>query len=192
MPDTAVPILWLHGPDAVGKSTVAWEIYQVITSDGAGATYVDSDYLGFCTPAPDDPAPLVESNLASIWPNFQAAGARRLVVAGIIVTVEDRRRFEAEIPGGELTLCRLRARPTTLASRILRRGQIEGAGTDGAVSGMTMQGLAEYADRAASFAAKLDADDIADFSVDTDELAVPAVARQALERANGWPSRVGS
>jgi adenylylsulfate kinase len=182
-----VPILWLHGADAVGKSTVAWEIYDVLREAGSPIAYLDTDNLGFCTPAFDDSSRLVELNIASMWPNFEAAGARCLVVAGIIVTLEQRRRFEASIPDGELTLCRLRAKPETLAARILRRGQIEGAGTDGAVSALTLQTLTEYGERAVGFAARLDADDIADFAVDTDDVAVPSIAKSVLDRAGGWP-----
>jgi hypothetical protein len=64
-PTVTLPILWLYGADAVGKSTVAWEIYTSLTSRGIGAAYVDTDYLGFCSPLPDDdPAPLVAANLA--------------------------------------------------------------------------------------------------------------------------------
>lgn len=164
----------------------------MVTSRGVGAAYVDSDYLGFCTPSPDDQATLVEANLAAMWPTFRSAGARCLVVSGFLVTVEERQRFEAAIPAGELTLCRLRARPTTLVSRIMRRGDIEVVGTDDAVSGLTLQGLSEQANRAAGFAANLDADGMADFSVDTDDVAVPEVARQVLQRANQWPPRVRS
>ena len=187
-----VPILWLHGPDSVGKTNVAWEIYTLLTDEGIAAAYVDTDNLGFCSPSFLDDAHLIERNLASMWPNFLAAGARCLVVAGFLVTAEDRRRFEAAIPGGELTLCRLRARPQTLASRILRRGQIDGLGTDGAVSGLSTEGLTYQSERAAALGARLDADDIADFAVDTDDLSVPTIARTVLERAEGWPNGVAN
>lgn len=115
------------------------------------------DSANFRTPTFDDPSRLVELNLASMWPNLRAAGARCPVVAGIIVNREQRDRFQAAIPGGELTLCRLRAEPETLTARILRRGQIEGEGTGGAVSALTFQELKEYGEGAADFAARLDA-----------------------------------
>ncbi len=182
-----VPILWLHGPDAVGKTNVAWEIFTRLADAEVPAAYLDTDNLGFCSPSFADEARLIELNLASMWPNFLAAGARCMVVAGFLVTVEQRRRFEAAIPDGELTLCRLQARPETLASRILRRGQIDGLGTDGAVSTLSLEGLTYLSERAAAFGAKLGADDIADFAVDTDDLSVPALARAVLEHAHGWP-----
>lgn len=112
-----VPVLWLYGADAVGKSTVAWEVYEQLTGRGVPAAYVDIDYLGFCQPLiGDTPNRLVELNLASMWPNCATAGARCLIAAGVMVTREDRRSYEAAVPGGVLTLCRLRATPPTCGS----------------------------------------------------------------------------
>ena len=178
-----LPILWLYGADAVGKSTVAWEIYDSLTSRGVGAAYVDTDYLGFCSPTPyDDPSPLVAANLAAMWPNFKAAGAECLIVAGIVVTAEQRQRFEETIPEAELTLCLLRARAETLGERIMRRGRVEGAESDGAATGLTSKGLREYGASAAKFAALLDSQGIEDFAVDTDGVPVPEVARAVLAK----------
>ena len=102
--DRDVPILWLYGADAVGKSTVAWEIYDHLASQGVPAAYVDTDYLGFCSPLPsDEPSELVAANLRSMWTNFAAAGARCLIVSGIVVTPEQRQTFEQAIEGGVLT-----------------------------------------------------------------------------------------
>jgi hypothetical protein len=188
-PDPVLPFLWLYGADAVGKSTVAWEVYEQLTSRGVPMAYVDIDYLAFCRPLiGDSPNRLVELNLGAMWLNFAASGARGLIAAGVMIVEEDRRRYEAAIPGAVLTLCRLRAGPETLRSRIMRRGRIEGADSDGAVSGLTMDRLSEYADQAARFAAKLDADDFADFTVDTDGRTVPEIARLILEQLPGWPA----
>jgi len=185
-----LPILWLYGADAVGKSTVAWEIYNSVTSRGIGAAYLDADYLGFCFPVPDeDPSPLVAANLAAMWPNFEAAGAQCLIVAGVVASAEQRKRFESAIPGSELTLCLLRARPETLGERIIRRGRAEGAGSDGAATGLTLAGLREYGSRAGRFAALLDAQGIEDFAVNTDGVAVPEVARTVLAVVGDWPTR---
>jgi hypothetical protein len=187
-PKESTPVLWLYGADAVGKSTVAWEIYSSVTSKGVRAAYLDTDYLGFCSPIPyDDPSPLVAANLTSMWPNFQAAGASCLIVSGIMVTAEQRQRFESAIPDARLTLCRLRARSETLTERILRRGRAEGVETDGAVTGFTLDGLQEYAKRAGTFAELLDAQDIADFAVDTDNRSVPEIAQTVLAEAGSWP-----
>lgn len=184
-----VAVLWLTGADAVGKSTVAWEVYDSLTTRGVAAAYVDTDYLGFCSPSPyDDPSPLVAANLTAMWPNFRAAGATCLVVSGVMVTREQRRLFDAAIPGTALTVCLLRASADSLAERILRRGRAEGAGTDGAASGLTLDGLAEYGRRAAEFAALLDTQGVEDFRVDTDNTPVPDVAEAVLRQLPEWPA----
>jgi hypothetical protein len=178
----------LYGADAVGKTTVAWEIYSTLAARGVPSAYVDTDYLRFCSTTPDDDASsLVAANLRSMWPNFAAAGASCLVVSGVVVTHEERRRFADAIPGTVLTLCRLRASADTLAARILRRGRIEGAESDGAVSELTIDGLREYGERAGRFASLLDSRAFADLTVDTDDVPVPEVARRVLARVDGWP-----
>ena len=176
-----IPVLWLSGADAVGKSTVAWEIYDRVVEGGRAAAYVDTDYLGFCSSVPrEGSARLVAANVRAMWPNFAAAGAECLVVAGVVVTAEHRALFEAAIPDAALTLVRLRARPETQAQRILRRSQAEGLEADGGVTGLTEQHLREYADQSARFSALLDADDVADLAVDTDDLTIPEVATRVL------------
>jgi hypothetical protein len=185
---TRVPVLWLCGADAVGKSTVAWEIYASLSAQGVPVAHVDTDYLGFCFPLPgDEPSALVAANLGSMWPNFAAAGARCLIVSGIVVTAEQRSVFSSALPAGELTLCLLRASPPECGARIMRRGQVEGADTAGATSGLSIDGLLAYAERAARFAELLDVAGFADFTVETDGITVPEVARRVLAGAPGWP-----
>lgn len=70
----------------------------------------------------------------------------------------------------------------------MRRGRWEGAGTDGAVSGLTLAALEEYAEQAARFAATLDGEDFADLTVDTNDRSVPDLARLILDRLPGWPT----
>ena len=187
--DTArpVPILWLYGADAVGKSTVGWHAYRRLVDSGVAAAYVDTDYLGFCTPQFDDRGRLVELNLAATWPNFAAAGAHCLVVSGILVSAEQRTRYEQTVPGGELTLCRLHARPATIRARILSRARTEAESSGAALSEAAVQALEEYGDRSVAFAAALEADDFADLVLHTD-MATPADLAQAVLGYGGWPA----
>jgi hypothetical protein len=166
---------------------VAWEIYTSLTSRGIGATYVDTASLGFCSPLPDDDPSLVAANLAAIWPTFEAAGAEFLIVAGVVVSAEQRKRYEAAVPGADLTLCLLRARPRTLAERVIRRGRAEGADSAGAATGLTLERLRENGASAGRFAALLDSRGIEDFAVDTDGVTVPDVARSVLAAVGDWP-----
>jgi hypothetical protein len=182
-----VRMLWLCGADAAGKSTVGWEIYDRLIGSGTAAAYLDIDYLGFCTPQPGgDPTWLVERNLAAMWATFAEAGAGCLIAAGVVVTRQQWQRYVAAIPDARATLCRLRVTPPTQAGRITRRGVLEAG--DGGVSDEMLAGLDAYAQRSAQFAAKLDADDFADFTVDTDGVPIRTVADrvQAGLVANGW------
>jgi hypothetical protein len=92
-------VLWLYGADAVGKSAVGWEIYSGLAAAGYPVAYVDTDYLGFCSPTPDDQAALVAGNLGATWVGFAAAGARLLVVSGIVVTEAESPAVQPAEPG---------------------------------------------------------------------------------------------
>ncbi|GIH19567.1 AAA family ATPase [Rugosimonospora africana] len=182
-----VRVLWVCGADAAGKSTVGWEIYDRLTGGGVMAAYLDIDYLGFCTPQPGgDPTWLVERNLAAMWSTFAEAGASCLVAAGVVVTRQQWQRYAVAIPDARAILCRLRVTPQTQADRITRRAVVE-AGEGGTDEDM-LAALDAYAQRSAQFAAKLEADDFADFTVDTDGVPIKTVADrvQAGIVANGW------
>lgn len=182
-----VRVLWLYGADAAGKSTVGWEIYTRLTGSGQAAAYLDIDYLGFCSPQPGgDPTWLVERNLAAMWATFAEAGAEYLIAAGVVVTRPQWQRYAAAIPGADAILCRLRVTPQTQSDRITRRGVLEAG--DGGTDDDLLAGLRAYADQSARFAAKLDADDFADFTVDTDGVPIAAVADrvQAGLVTAGW------
>ena len=184
-----VPILWLYGADAVGKSTVGWEAYSRLVDHGVPAAYLDTDYLGFCTPQFPDRGRLVELNLAATWPNFAAAGAECLVVSGIIVDAQQRARYELTVPRGRMTLCRLHARPDTIRARIVGRARAEAASSGAEVSDADLRGLHEYGDRSVAFAERLAADDISDLVLQTDQ-ATPADLARAVLQYGDWPSTI--
>jgi RNA helicase len=171
---TALPLLWLYGPPGVGKTTVAWELFERLCRRLA-VGYVDIDQLGMCyapptstdwSPEPaDDPGRhrLKARALAAVAANFRDAGAQCLIVPG----VTDPSGGIEPVPGTELTTCRLRAVPADLARRITGRG--------GATDIAEALEHAEVVDRAAGP------------SVDTTGLTVAEVADRVLERT-GWPT----
>ena len=73
-----------------------------------------------------------------------------------------------------------------------RRGRIEGAGSDGAASGLTVDGLREYGERAGRFAALLDAEDLPTSASTPTTSRCPRVARRVLDRVPGWPGVLGA
>ena len=180
-------VLWLYGADAVGKSAVGWEAYDILAraaeaEAGDPVAYVDTDYLGFCTPAPDDQAELVAHNLGAVWAGFAAAGVRVLVVSGIVVTVDDRARFEQAIPEARFTFCRLTARPSTVRARILLRREVEELTRGGELSADVRAELEAYGERSVAFAQLLQRLGWEDFAVVTDDRAPAVIAEEVVDR----------
>ncbi|NJP94069.1 AAA family ATPase [Nonomuraea sp. FMUSA5-5] len=166
-----IPVLWLCGPPGVGKTTVAWEIYSRLKRDGVAAAYVDIDQLGICYPEPsDDPGRhrMKARNLDAVAAGFQAAGARCLIVSGVLDPAHGVR--PGQVPRTALTVCRLRAGREELRRRFTGRG-----------------GSADQIEDVLREADALDASDFADVTVDTDGLAPAEVARLVSERIGTWP-----
>lgn len=176
-------VLWFFGADAVGKSVVGWEAYSQLRAAGVPAAYIDLDHLGFCDPRPDDLVEMVATNLGTMWANFTDHGIRCLVVSGVVVTAEDRRRFGAHVDPAHLQLVLLRARPGTIKERIVRRRQVEAQQQESSLGADVLQDLDEYAARSAHFAELLDRAGTADLVMDTDASPPATIAGQALSRA---------
>jgi hypothetical protein len=168
-----VPFLWLCGPSGVGKTAAGWEIFQQLASTGSATAYVDADQLGLCYPSsPDDPYNhrLKARNLGAVWAAFRAAGAESVVMSGGIEVAEQIDVYASQVPEAALTLCRLRAGRATLTDRFIIRGW-----------------MPNLVDLAVAEADELDRLDFADLCVDTDGLAIAAVAQTVRERVGGWP-----
>jgi adenylylsulfate kinase-like enzyme len=159
-----LPVLWLSGPPGVGKTTVAWELFERLGRRGLAVGHVDIDQLGMCPEPAGDPGRhrLKARALAAVAANFRDAGAQCLVVPG----VTDPGRGPEPVPNTELTTCRLRADTAELRRRIIGRG------------GMT--DLVEALEHAEA------ADLVPGAWVDTTGLSVSEVADRVLDRT-GWP-----
>lgn len=185
VPDGRAPrgaVLWLYGADAVGKSAVGWEAYTQLAEAGEPVAYVDTDYLGFCTPAPADQAELVAQNLTGVWAGFAATGVRLLVVSGIVVTLQDRDRFQQAIPRAEFTFCRLTARADTVRARIVLRREVEERTRGGELSAEVRAELDAYGERSIAFAELLERIGLEAFGVATDDRAPAEIARDVVAR----------
>ncbi|MGW1029583.1 AAA family ATPase [Streptomyces sp. NPDC002577] len=173
MKGAVLPVLWLCGPPGVGKTTVAWEMYSHLTRAGIETGFVDIDQLGICYPEPAaDPGRhrMQARNLDAVAAGFLAAGARCLIVSGVVDAA--RGVHVDQIPQAVVTVCRLRADRDELRQRFTGRGQ-----------------PAELVDRVLREADALDASTFADACVDTSGLLVNEVARLVRERTAGWHTR---
>jgi adenylylsulfate kinase-like enzyme len=190
---STVPVLWLCGPPAVGKSTVGYEIFTRVLGDGVPAAYIDLAQIGFCRPAPDDDPDhhrLKAHHLARVWEGFRAAGARCLIISGNVADPDTAGRYTGAIPSPAWTVCQLRAGQDTLAERIMLRGQ----GGGPAIMGDELRGrpateLRRRAAQAAQIADALDHAGIGNLWVDTDGREVADLADLVRAEAGGWPSR---
>ena len=133
--------------------------------------YVDVDQVGICYPSPTgDPArhALKARNLGALRANFGAAGARCLVVSGV---VDASRGPEIDLVGGDqITVCRLRVDPAELVTRLGRR-----------------RGSTAQPDAALREGELLDQSMFTDWCVDTTGLSVDEVANRVCARIRDWP-----
>ena len=187
-----VPVLWLCGPPAVGKSTIGFEIFLRVLAAGVPAGYVDLAQIGFCRPAPDgDPHHhrLTAHQLGRVWEGFHAAGARCLVMSGNVPDRATVDRYTSAIPSAEWTVCRLRAGFDTLAQRITLRGRGGGPAIPGdELRGRTEEQLRGHVAEAVRIGDALEHAGIGDFCVDTDGRDVAELADIVRAAAGGWPS----
>ncbi|GAA1280735.1 hypothetical protein Psi02_67110 [Planotetraspora silvatica] len=187
-----VPVLWLCGATAVGKSTVGYEIFMQVYRTGVRAAYVDVKQIGALRPVADDDVDshrLKARNLAAVWAGHRAAGAQCLVVSGEAGSDDIVRGYAELLPGTALTVCRLHAGPETLAERVAQRGRGGGPALPGdGLKGLNSDTLHRIAERAAFEARALDSAGTGDLRVDTDGRSVKEVAADVRARGGNWPN----
>jgi broad-specificity NMP kinase len=170
-----VPTILVTGPVGVGKSTLIEEMGRLLRDADVPHATVDFDQLTACYPRlPDDDGwgtNLGLINLASLWRNYAARGADRLLLARVIEDRKELDGYRAAVPGAEITVVRLRASLATLEERIRRRG--EG------------RGMEWHLKRAVELAPLMDAQYVEDFVVETEGRAPRELALEVLRRV-GW------
>jgi hypothetical protein len=175
MASMCVPTLLITGTTGAGKSTVAAEISDVLADLRVPNAAVDLDALVWQWPSTSEwNSDLMFENLASLWPNYQAHGATRLVLARVLEDRGELDRYRAAVPGAEITVCRLTA-PESLRIDRLEGRMPPGPSRDWHV-GRTVE-LERILGRLAP----------EDFAVDNGDRPVRDVALEVLTRA-GWVS----
>jgi hypothetical protein len=182
-------ILWLCGATAVGKSTIGWDVAEWSRRAGHTTGFVDLQQIGFLHPTPwQDPGNhrLKAANLAVVWANFHAYGARRLVVVGPVEHHRQIRLHNDALPAATMSLYRLHAHPDQLRERIRLRGL--GGGPD--IAGDELRGqpaavLARAHEAAVRQAVALERANIGDVRIDTDGHGVADLTREIVQSI-GW------
>jgi gluconate kinase len=111
----------IHGPRAVGKSTVSWELFARNRNSGTTTGYVDLEQLGFYRPGVGSNTPLRVANLAALWETFHTLGVRSLIANGRVDTPEDARLIRETFPAAAVRLVRLAADADAIRRRIAER-----------------------------------------------------------------------
>src|SRR5688572_25767962 len=163
VPRVNVPTLIVTGPVGVGKTTVADEMGYALRDGKVPYATVDFDRLRACYPRPAEDDRwgnrIGLTNLAAIWKNYRAAGARRLLIACVIERRSDLDGFREAVPGADIQ------------ARVRKRSHGTGIEWD--------------LNRAMELVALMDAQPVEDMLVDTEDRAPPTIARDILQRA-GW------
>lgn len=141
MGDPRFPVVWVCGAAGAGKSVAAWGLFEELAAAGERVAYVDIDQLGMLYPEACGHHAVKGAALATLVPGYVAAGARLLVVSGVVDPCEGPRTP----PDTDLTLCLLSPDPAVLRQRILARGWGQ-AGADEAVAENALLQVAPFVD----------------------------------------------
>lgn len=170
-----IDAVFVNGTVGAGKTTLAEEISRQEGEAGVVHGLIDVDALRRLHPAPaDDPfAHAVEMvNLRDVARNLRNAGARRLVLAGVIEEVEEVPRYRAALDSRGLLVVRLVVRPDIAAARLHRRHERDDE-------------REWHVARSPRLAAILDAAALDDLVLDSSDRPPAALAHE-VRRAAGW------
>ncbi len=160
-------VIVVTGPTGVGKTTVAYEMTEVLDERGVAFGFYDPDAIHF-RPVQEGDRFGTRVWLAALHAAWPLMEVERLIVPVVVETRENARRL---LPDAELTIARLTATPQTIEERIRRREL--GAGGDWHVA------------RAQELEAHWRQHPVEDFLVDTDGRDVRDLAVEVLTRS-GW------
>ncbi|GLY95121.1 AAA family ATPase [Actinoplanes sp. NBRC 103695] len=167
--------LLLSGTVGAGKTSVADALGDLLQEAGVAGAVIDVDWLRRCWPAPPGDRfhhDLTLRNLQAVAGTYLAAGAHRLVLAGVLESRDQRDDYQAAL-GVPLTVCRLHADLTTVRQRLEQRHAQDPAG------------LAWHRERCGELDDILRRANVEDFTVDGSTGSVHDIAA-AVRAAAGW------
>jgi hypothetical protein len=117
-----IPVAVVTGPVGVGKSTVLQQADALLVEAAVRHATVELEDIARSWPAQSGVrgnADIAYRNLASVWANYSAAGADRLLLGLLLEQRSDLLAVYEAIPGAEITVVRLNA-PLPLIEERLR------------------------------------------------------------------------
>jgi gluconate kinase len=121
--DGRVEVLLLGGRSGVGKTSVGYEVSELLQAAGVAHCLVDGDNLDAAHPRPpDDPhgTALTEANLRALWANYAAIGHTRVVYVNTVSVLEAAMVLRA-VGGGTAARVLLTAGDAVVAERLAAR-----------------------------------------------------------------------
>lgn len=117
-------VVVITGPVGAGKSTTMEALATHLDRDHERVAMIDLDSLRALHP--DDPDDLFHmelgyANLAAIWPQFAARGARWLLLTDAVERPEQRARYETAVPGARVVVVRLQVPLERIHAQLRRR-----------------------------------------------------------------------
>jgi thymidylate kinase len=164
-------LIVITGSMGTGKTTALGEASDLLTERGIHHAAVDLDALSVAYLPDREGDGVMVANLAAVCANYAAARVNRLVLAAAIESRADLRRIVTAAGAMAAIVCRLRAAPEVMEQRVAARER--GIYAD------------RYVARARVLDRLLDQAALEDFSIDTTDSPITAVATEILGRA-GW------
>lgn len=161
--------IFLNGGYGVGKSATLEHVGDLLAQAGRPFSLMDVDWFHRSWPPAEQDNALIEAdNIAAVWKRYRTAGPRQLVMCGVISTEAARDRYEAAVG------CPVRPVRLTADAHVTRRR------LRGRYSASQQPALDWHLKRCEEIAARLEAADLDECSIDTTALAPHAVAERIL------------
>lgn len=165
--------LFIGGRSGSGKSSVAHEIHEQLSSRRVMHACIEGDNLDLAYPPPWEHG-LAEQNLAAMWRNYRALGYRRLIYTNT-VSILHTRELAAAL-GGEVSITGV----LLTADDVTIRGRLEAREAGG--------GLQAHLERSRAHALKLDQQAPEGVHrMATDSKSVTGIAQEIIA-LTGWAS----
>lgn len=168
--------VFINGTVGAGKTTTACALSDLLSESRSPHAVIDLDQIRLLfPPPPGDPFQheVELANLRALATNYRAAGAVRLILAGVLEETREVPRYLGALGVPCLLICRLTVDADIARTRLtVRHADDE-------------RGLAWHLNRTAELAGVLARADLDDVTLDTSRRTPHAVAR-AIQRRAGW------
>jgi hypothetical protein len=166
-------VVFLNGGYGVGKSSTLDHVGDLLAETGTAFSLFDVDWFHRSWPpaAHDPDNVLIEAeNMAFVWNNYRSAGPRQPVVAGVIASIGDLKRYATTF-ALPVRSVRLTASARVIDARLRRRYTVHQSSI-----------LRWHLDRHAELTEKQAKADLDEFVIATDERSPRSVAEETLSR----------